>query len=72
MAIDEYIKTYGVEEGYNKGKVRWFVISNGRRTYLHYANKDFAMKKAEGFARACYKDFTRPNGDRVTFRFVKA
>lgn len=69
METQTYIKTYGIKEGYNKGKKRFFVVCDGRSTSLHYAKADFALKKSYDFARACHKDFDRDNGDRVHFEF---
>ena len=59
--------TYGIEKGYNKGKVRYFVICDGRRTSLDYAKKEFAMKKAYEFCIACHKNFVRHDNTQVCF-----
>ena len=75
MKTEHYEKTYTVEEGYNKNRLRWFAVCDGRRTSLNYANKDFAMKKAESFVKQCHKDFTREYmlkpeyNTRITFSF---
>lgn len=66
----EYIKSYGVKEGYNKGQKRFFVVCDGRKIDLHYANREFALKKAFNFVRACYKPFIRPDGENVTFNYM--
>lgn len=67
-----YIKKYGIRSGYHKGKRRWYVVCDGRSTDLHYAKPDFAMTKAKQFIMACYRPFTRSNGEQVTFEFVQS
>lgn len=66
-----YTKTYGITHGYNKGKQRWFVVCDGKKTSLHYAKADFAMKESEQFAKSCYRNFTRSNGEKVEFNFIR-
>lgn len=58
---ETYTVIYGVAKGYNKGNERFFVMCDGRETSMHYAKKDFALKKAYVFCKECYKDFI---GDR--------
>ena len=62
------VKTYGVRDGHNHEKVRYFVVCNGRTTRLHYANKEFALSKALEFCKSCYVDFTRL--DNVEVRYI--
>lgn len=63
------VKTYGVQIGYVKGKMRYFCMCNGKRTSLHYSRKEFAMNQAYAFCKARYKDFTRSDGIKVKFEF---
>jgi len=65
----EYLKEYGVQRTMVKGKWRWRVFINNARTDLDYARKEFALKKAGEFVRACYRNFVRDNGEHVTFKF---
>lgn len=67
--IKTSVKTYGVMIGYNKGKLRYYVVCDGARTTLHYANKDFAMKKALEFCKSVHEDFTMSNGTEIKFIF---
>lgn len=69
MKTETYIKTYGVREGYHKGKKRFFVVLNGSKTSLHYAKRDKALKVSERFCKACHKNFMRSNGISVSFIF---
>lgn len=71
METEKVNKTYGVRAGWNKGKPRWFVISDGTSTGLNYAHKEFALKKAEGFSRNCYCDFINFLGVQIRFTFTK-
>ena len=71
-AQTHYIKTYGIESGYNKGKQRYFVVCDGKRTSLNYARADFTLRKAEQFIKSCHRNFTRPDGTQVTFEFKAA
>ena len=67
----KFTKTYGVEQGFNKGKTRYFVLLNGRTTSLHYAKHDFAMQKAKGFCQRYYENFTDFQGNKVEFNHVE-
>lgn len=70
MKTETYIKTYGIEESYYKGKKRFFVVCDDRTTSLHYAKADFALKKSQGFVRAVFQDFLRSRDEvQVHFEF---
>lgn len=71
MKTETVNKTYGVRAGWKKGKPRWFVMSDGVSTSLNYAQKEFALKKAEGFSRNCYYDFINFQGIQIRFTFTK-
>ena len=68
-----YIKTYGISKLYNGKFAICTEIDETKRYYykhqsLAYKSPDFAMKKAEGFIRALYKNFTRGD-EKITFEF---
>lgn len=63
------VKTYGVQEGYFKGKLRYFCMCDGDKTSLHYAQKDYAMDSALAFCKLVYRDFTMNNDTKVKFIF---
>ncbi len=65
------IKTYGIRTGWNKGKIRYFVVCNGKSTLLDYAKADFALKKSYELVKACYKPFTDLQGNKVTFEYKR-
>jgi hypothetical protein len=67
--IKTSIKTYGVKECCYRGKTRYFIVCDGRTESMHYAEKDFAMKKAYTFCKECYSDFTRHDGIEIKFEF---
>jgi hypothetical protein len=64
-----YEKTYGVVKGVYKGETRFFVVSDGKKTSLHYAKASFAMQKAKDFTMACYRDFIDMQGNHIKFTF---
>jgi hypothetical protein len=64
-----YVKEYGIKQGYVKGKQKWFIMMDGHKVNLSYSLKEFALRKAEIFIKACYKNFTRLDGEKVTFTF---
>lgn len=72
MQTETYTKTYGVAEGFNKGRKRFFIMCDGKQTSLHYAKKNFALKKAHRFCQECHKDFVRDNKAIVHFVFKYA
>jgi len=67
----EYIKTYGIKEGYHKGQKVFFVVDNGNKTSLHYKNPLFAMKKAKSFITLLYKPFINFRDEAVSFKFIQ-
>ena len=62
-----YNKTYSVAKGYHKGKSRFFAVSSGRITSLHYATYKKALSVAKRFTEAINKNFVRSNGTKVIF-----
>jgi len=71
METITYTQTYGVERVYWKGKERWAVRCDGRRTTdMHFARRDFALAKAEHFIHLCHHDFIDFLGRQVHFVFV--
>ena len=72
MRIEKYDKTYSVKQGYHKGKVRFFAISAGISTALHYATYKKALQVAKKFTLDCYKDFDRAYDIRVEFNIYQA
>ena len=68
----KYEKTYNIAEGFHKGIKRFFVVCDGRKIDLHYANAKFALEKAEGFTKHCYKDFIDFRGNQIKFTFKKS
>lgn len=66
-----YHKTYGTQLGFYKGKPRFYIISDGYKTNLHYAKQDFAMKRAEEFTKHIHRPFIDFQGRSVTFTFTQ-
>jgi len=62
-------KTWGVCEGYYKGIKKWFILCDGKKTDLCYANKEFAMNKSKNFITSLYKPFVDFRGNSVKFIF---
>ena len=71
MRIERYTKTYSVIQGYHKGKKRFFAVSAGVKTALHYATYKKALQVAKEFTLACYKDFDRAYDIKVVFNIYQ-
>ena len=69
--IEKYTKTYSVQQGYHKGKPRFFAVSAGTKTALHYATYKKALAVAKKFTYACYKNFDRAYDIRVEFNIYQ-
>ena len=69
MKTINYHKPYGLRAGYYKGQHRWYVLADGVSTSLHYAKREFALKKAIGFIHKCHSPFIDFQGNQVTFTF---
>ncbi len=65
----EYLKIYGICDGFYKGKKVFFTVIDGKKTSLHYNNAVFALKKAENYIKFLYKDFIDFQGNNVKFIF---
>jgi hypothetical protein len=59
MKNNTVVKTYGIRKGWHKGKEMYFIAVDGQTRSSCFARPEFAIKKAEEFAKDVYKDFTR-------------
>ena len=67
-----YTKTYGIKQGFEKGKQRWFVMCEGTETRLHFARPEKALETAERFVKSLYAGAgTSWQGDKQIFYFEK-
>ncbi len=70
-----YIIRFGISKTWQGRYAIEMNISEDKRLHdtkvsLSYANPEFAIKKAENFAKGLHKDFTDFQGNRAHFEFV--